>query len=110
MSSREIAVDMGVYPDVVDEGREADSLASGSAHSRTRNPEDPVRFSDLVHLGRTACRVIMTQRGTRRVCGRPRSTCTRKLHLGMGDDRRGKPGYYVGYYGSDGSAGTRRKP
>ena len=64
MSSREIAVDMGVYPDVVEEGHKADSLASGLAHSRTRNPEDPVRFSDLVHLGRTACRVIMTQRGT----------------------------------------------
>ena len=60
--------------------------------------------SDLVHLGRTACRVIMTQHGTRRgVCGRPKSTCTWKLHLGMGDDCRGEPGYYVGYYGRDGS-------
>ena len=64
MSSREIAVDMGVYPDNLEEGRETDSLASGSAHSHTRNPEDPVRFSDLVHLGQTACQVIMTQRGT----------------------------------------------
>ena len=102
MSSHEIAVDMGVYPDNLEEGHETDSLASGSAHSRTRNPEDPVRFSDLVHLGWTACRVIMTQRSTRRLCGRPKSTCSRKLHLGMGDDHRGQPGYYVGYYGRDG--------
>ena len=103
MSSREIAVDMGVYPDNLEEGHETDSLALGLAHSHTQNPEDPVRFSDLVHLGRTTCWVIMTQRGTRHVCGHPKSTCTRKLHLGMGNDRRGEPGYYVGYYGRDGS-------
>ena len=68
MSSNEIATDMGLTVEV-ETASEGDSLASGSGHSRTRQPNEPVRFSDLVLLGRQGCRVIMTQRGAKRVCG-----------------------------------------
>ena len=101
MSSNEIATDMGLTVEV-ETASEGDSLASGSGHSRTRQPNEPVRFSDLVLLGRQGCRVIMTQRGAKRVCGRSRATCTRKNHFGMGDERRAEPAYYVAYFTKDG--------
>ena len=54
MSSREIAEEMGIVPETVgttDNMSESESLASGSGHSRTKNPEEPVRYRDLGTAG-----------------------------------------------------------
>ena len=86
MSSREIAEEMGIVPETVgttDNMSESKSLASGSGHSRTKNPEEPVRYRDLVSIGLTGCCVVMTQKGAKRVCGYPRSICRLKNHTQM---------------------------
>ena len=98
MSSVELAEDMGLVPETVNEHSDGESLASGSAHSRSRGQGEPVHFRDLVQLGQSGCRVIMTVQGIKRVCGNTRAGCKRRNHTAMGEDRRAGPGYYEAYF------------
>ena len=103
MSSR--AVDLNLFPDPVHAEDASDgtgSLGSLSAKSRVPGPDDQIRFSDLVRVGPDSCRVIMTQKGTKRVCSRGRLTCPRRNHTTFGADRRAPVGFYVGYQASNG--------
>ena len=109
MSSR--AVDLNLFPDPVHPEDASDgtgSLGSLSAKSRVPGPDDQIRFSDLIRVGPDSCRVIMTQRGTKRVCSRGRLTCPRRNHATFGADRRAPVGFYVGYQASNGDVSTIR--
>ena len=102
MSSR--ATDLNPFSaETVDEGSDGTgSLGSLSARSRNPGPDETIRCSDLLNLPSAACRVIMSQKGTRRVCARPRMQCSRKLHTAMPKERRAAPGFCVAYQSSNG--------
>ena len=103
MSSR--SVDLNLFPDPVHPEDASDgtgSLGSLSAKSRVPGPDDQIRFSDLIRVGPDSCRVIMTQKGTKRVCSRGRLTCPRRNHTTFGADRRAPAGFCVGYQASNG--------
>lgn len=87
-----------------EEEEEADEGLSVSQASEKSQGVDPTSRDlgprDLVDLrGDNFCRVIMTQRGARRICGLPSVICKRTRHavLRMIADRRGLPSWYVAY-------------
>lgn len=83
------------------------SASQGSAVSRVVDPAGEVGTRDVVDLrSGTFCRVIMTQRGARRVCGYPSVLCKRNRHSNLRGDatRRALPSRYLAYFTRAGEA------
>lgn len=92
--------------DELDRSEAGDSEAASSFASGAVEEHEEIHVRDLIDFtDASLCRVIMTQKGTKRVCGNAWGACGRTNHnvLSQDDSRRATPAFYVAYQTKRGS-------